>query len=282
MGIQVNITSPVFVFLTYFLALPESLKVFIFMIVVGIISLGLVDEQRHQRHSSTTGGLANELLKRVMCCIIEGIKGGWYPPRNEHHQDTEHTIRNTYMENRNGHWKQHELHRYWHRNRNRKTDQSIANLIHKALRRNNRSGLHPSWGSTLPKSILSNTPLSINSNKIYEKNKKMLDNEDSDRGGRSSSGRQHAKDTGKETTQTTTKESYPEQQLISALTLFPLPHQMGAPYFDGTDITDFVIQWEDLTMDWKDGLRIKKVPLYCEKMVGRYVKTLESYIKGDN
>jgi len=35
-------------------------------------------------------------------------------------------------------------------------------------------------------------------------------------------------------------------------------------------------------MDWTDGLRIKKVPLYCEKMVGRYVKTLESYIEGDS
>jgi len=35
-------------------------------------------------------------------------------------------------------------------------------------------------------------------------------------------------------------------------------------------------------MDWKDGLRIKKVSLYCEKMVARYVKTLETYIKEDN
>jgi len=287
MGIQVNITSSAFVFLTCFLALPESLKVFTFMMVVGIISLGLVDEQRH---SSTTEGLASELLKRVMCCIIEGIKGGWYQARNEHTEnrirntDTENRIRNTDREhrnqarntehtNRNGHSKQH-AQQQWNRNRNRnrKTNRSIANLIRKALRRNNRSGLQPSWRSTLP----------TNSNKIYEKNKKMSDNEDSGRGGGSSSGRQRTKDTGKETAQTTTKESYPEQQLMSALTLFPLPHQMGAPYFDGTDVTDFVIQWEDLTMDWKDGLRIKKVPLYCEKMVGRYVKTLESYIKGDN
>jgi len=280
--IQVNITSPAFVFLMCFLALPESLKVFTFMMIIGIISFGLVDEQRHrrQRHHSTTEGLASELLKRVMCCIIEGIKGGWYPLRNE---NTEHRIRNMDMNRkRNENSKQHELHRNRNRNRNRKTNQSIVNLIRKALRRNHRSGLQPSWGSTLPKSILSNTPLSINSNKIYENNKKMLDNEDSVRGG-SSSGRQRARDTDKETTQTTTtKESYPEQQLISALTLFPLPHQMRATYFDGTDVMDFVIQWEDLTMDWKDGLRIKKVPLYCEKMVGRYVKTLETYIKRDN
>jgi len=82
-------------------------------------------------------------------------------------------------------------------------------------------GLQPSWGSTLPKSILSNTPLSINSNKIYENNKKISDNEDSSRGGGLLSGRQRAKDTGN---QTTMKESYPERQLMSALTLFPLLH----------------------------------------------------------
>jgi len=161
-------------------------------------------------------------------------------------------------------------------------DQSIANLIRKALGRNNCSGLQPSWRSTLPKSLLSNTSLSINSNKIYERNKKMSDNKDSGRGGGSLSGQQRVKDTGKETMQTTTKETYLEQQLMLALTLFPLPHQMGAPYFDGTVITDFVVQWEYLTMDWKDGLRIKKIPLYCEKMVARYVKTLETYIKVDN
>jgi len=94
----------------------------------------------------------------------------------------------------------------------------------------------------------------------------------------SSSRKQRAKDTGN---QTTAKQIYPEQ-LISALSLFPLPHQIGAPYFDGTDITDFVIYCEDLTMDWTDGLRIKKIPLCCEKMVGRYVKTLKSYIEGDS
>ena len=77
------------------------------------------------------------------------------------------------------------------------------------------------------------------------------------------------------------KESYPKE-LITVLTLFLLPHQIEAPYFDRTDITDFIIQWEDLTMDQKDKLRIKQVPLYCEKIVSRYIKTLELYIKGDN
>jgi len=109
--IHVNITSPVFVFLTCFLAFPESLKIFTFimdivaiMVRLGITSLGL-DEQRHQRqrHSSTTEGLASELLKRVMCSIIAGIKGGWYPPRTEHQARNTHTEKNK----RKGHSKQH-------------------------------------------------------------------------------------------------------------------------------------------------------------------------------
>ena len=35
-------------------------------------------------------------------------------------------------------------------------------------------------------------------------------------------------------------------------------------------------------MDWLDGPRIKKVPLYCEKIIGKYVKTLGTYIHGNN
>jgi len=46
----------------------------------------------------------------------------------------------------------------------------------------------------------------------------------------------------------------------SAISLFPLPHQMGAPYFDGKDVTDFIVHWEDLTIDWTDSQRIKKSP----------------------
>jgi len=58
-----------------FLALLESLKIFTFMIIVSIISLGL-DKQYHQYHHSRMEALASELYKRVMCSIIEGIKGG--------------------------------------------------------------------------------------------------------------------------------------------------------------------------------------------------------------
>ena len=70
--------------------------------------------------------------------------------------------------------------------------------------------------------------------------------------------------------------------IASAVSLFPLPHQLGAPYFDGIDITDFLVQWEDLTMDWTDSQWIKKVLLYCEKMIGKYIKTLDTYMAGES
>jgi len=59
-----------------------------------------------------------------------------------------------------------------------------------------------------------------------------------------------------------------DRPMTLALTLFPLPHQMEAPFFDGKDVSDFILQWEDLTMDWLDGPKIKKIPLYCEKIIG--------------
>jgi len=73
-----------------------------------------------------------------------------------------------------------------------------------------------------------------------------------------------------------------DRPITSVLTLFPLPHQMGAPFFDEKDISDFILQWEDLTIDWLNGPHIKKVPLYCEKIIGKYVKTLGTYIRGNN
>jgi len=58
--------------------------------------------------------------------------------------------------------------------------------------------------------------------------------------------------------QTTTK-VVPVQAgaMTSALCLFSLPHQLGAPYFDRININEFLTCWENLTMDWTDGQRIK-------------------------
>ena len=32
-------------------------------------------------------------------------------------------------------------------------------------------------------------------------------------------------------------------------------------FVNGIDVSDFVVEWEDLTMDWTDGQGIQKVPL---------------------
>jgi len=62
--------------------------------------------------------------------------------------------------------------------------------------------------------------------------------------------------------------------MTSAISLFPLPHQLGALYFDGINVSEFLARWEDLTMDWTDGQHIKKMPLYCETALGLYIKGL--------
>jgi len=70
--------------------------------------------------------------------------------------------------------------------------------------------------------------------------------------------------------------------ITSALSLFPLPHQLGAPYFDGINLTEFLARWEDPTMDWTDRQGSKKMPLYCETTLGLYIKELDIYGEGES
>jgi len=70
--------------------------------------------------------------------------------------------------------------------------------------------------------------------------------------------------------------------MTSALSLFPLPHQLGAPYFDGINVTEFLACWKYLTMDWTDGQCIKKMPLYCKTSLGLYIKELDIYREGES
>lgn len=65
-----------------------------------------------------------------------------------------------------------------------------------------------------------------------------------------------------------------------SVSVFPLPNQVGAPCFDGTDISDFINEWEFMTMDWTESNRIKRLPQYCEKIIGRYLRTLAPFIAG--
>jgi len=70
--------------------------------------------------------------------------------------------------------------------------------------------------------------------------------------------------------------------MTSALSLFPLPHQLGALYFDGINVTESLARWEDLTMDWTDRQRIKKMPLYYKTTLSLYIKELDIYRESES
>lgn len=65
--------------------------------------------------------------------------------------------------------------------------------------------------------------------------------------------------------------------MFSMQYMFPFPGQEGAPYFDGKNITQFLNIWEDLTLGWPNETKIRKIPLYCQAWMGKYIKTLHSY-----
>lgn len=64
-------------------------------------------------------------------------------------------------------------------------------------------------------------------------------------------------------------------------TILPLPGQAGAPMFDGTDVSVFVYIWENLTLEWSDEQKIKRLVSYCDPMIGKYVKTYDVYRTDD-
>ena len=63
--------------------------------------------------------------------------------------------------------------------------------------------------------------------------------------------------------------------------LFLFPGQNGALYFDRRNITQFLTTWEDLTIDQLESIRIRKIPLYCKSIIGKYIRTLPSFERGN-
>ena len=39
--------------------------------------------------------------------------------------------------------------------------------------------------------------------------------------------------------------------------------------------------WEDLAIDWPEGIRIRKIPVYCKSTMGKYIRTLPSFERGN-
>src|SRR5258705_9945298 len=76
----------------------------------------------------------------------------------------------------------------------------------------------------------------------------------------------------------------PQQQdhgFIGTQCLFPFPGQNGAPFFDRKNITQFLTTWEDLTLNWPEGIKIRKIPPYCKSTMGKYIRMLPSFEGGN-
>ena len=60
----------------------------------------------------------------------------------------------------------------------------------------------------------------------------------------------------------------------------PPPGQTGAPLFKGSNATEFMEQWETLTIGWLDKPRILRLAGYCERTLGKCVRELPEYKEG--
>ena len=58
------------------------------------------------------------------------------------------------------------------------------------------------------------------------------------------------------------------------------PNQPGAPHFDGTNVTEFLEEWEFFCDDYgcTDHLKCTRLPAYCDKDIGDNIKLLPGYV----
>ena len=67
------------------------------------------------------------------------------------------------------------------------------------------------------------------------------------------------------------------------MTNMPGPGTMGAPYFDGQNITDFLNRYEDLCYDFRlsEAEKVRRLPRYCEIIIAQSIEIIEHWIKRD-
>ena len=243
MDLHVTVTCPVLLFLTCFVTFMSYLVIFIFVF-------------------GNFGRMNSRFIRR--------IKGAWDPSKygmnrvGSNQSGSKQEATNRAGSNESGS-KQEATDRtgtYRTRTSNRLNTRSLGYLYEHRLRNTN------THSKNTPYSIYSHPQLYISTKNDIEKQKTMPEPTES-----SSTGKMRERSTEDTTT---------DRPMTSALILFPLPHQIGASFFDRKDVSDFILQWEDLIMDWLDGPHIKKVPLYCKKIIGKYVKPLGTYIRGNN
>lgn len=46
---------------------------------------------------------------------------------------------------------------------------------------------------------------------------------------------------------------------LGPVAFYPLPSQQGAPYFNGTDVSDFIAKWEILASEWTEEQKIRRI-----------------------
>ena len=75
----------------------------------------------------------------------------------------------------------------------------------------------------------------------------------------------------------------PVQMVGRYMVPMPLPGQPGALYFDGQNVTEFLERFEEQcqehNVDRAD--RFRKLPRYCETLIGNFVKTINAWIDQD-
>lgn len=67
------------------------------------------------------------------------------------------------------------------------------------------------------------------------------------------------------------------------ITPMPYPGSPGAPYFSGHNVTEFVNRFALICRDYgvSEEEMFEKLPWYCEKMIGDYIKSIPEYVERD-
>lgn len=75
-------------------------------------------------------------------------------------------------------------------------------------------------------------------------------------------------------------EESPQGQAFSSM---PVPGTLGAPFFDGDEITEFLDHYEEICENHhlENMERLERLPRYCNFFCRRYVQELDEFKKGD-
>lgn len=78
-------------------------------------------------------------------------------------------------------------------------------------------------------------------------------------------------------------EPFTPRQGSTFIVTMPFPGTAGAPYFDGSNVSEFLDVYDDMCTDYKVSSlkKLKQLPQYCESLTGGYIRTLAEYVEKD-